>query len=332
MNKALKKALSIGVILTLMLCCFISSPEKIYAAYVDGTYGVGVSCTGGSGRGGVASASVTVSGGNIVGVTLTMTSGNYDYAYDPVTGGRISNVGGGNSAFWINYPGTYFNFTTDTTAMTQAHEITYTISLDISGVPVAGSGGGGGGYTPAPSGPSAEEIARQEREKRIKEVDAVIEKIGDPKEVTLDSEEAITAAREAVDAMAEDERKDLTKIADLEAAEAALKAIEEKIEGVDKLIEDIGEVTLESEDAIKAAREAADGLTPKEMVRLTKLGVLKDAENTLEDLKIAAAEAAAKAARQKKIMMIAGAGVVAVILIVLMVVAIRNKKKGKNNE
>ena len=167
MNKALKKALSIGVILTLMLCCFISSPEKIYAAYIDGTYGVGVSCTGGSGRGGVASASVTVSGGNIVGVTLTMTSANYDYAYDPVTLNIIhANTGSGKSQFGINYPGTSFNFKADTTAMSDSHEIEYKIYLDLSGLP---------------TGPSPEEIARQEREKRIKEVDAVIEKIGDPK-------------------------------------------------------------------------------------------------------------------------------------------------------
>ncbi len=329
MNNAFKKALSIGVILTLMLCCFISSPAKVYAAYQDGTYAVGVSCTGGSGKGGVVSASVTVSGGNIVGVTLTMTSANYDYGYDPVTGGKVYNTGGGNSAFWINYPGTYFNFVADTTAMSEPHEITYTVSLDISGVPVASSGGGSqgggsGGYTPAPSGPSPEEIARQEREKRIKEVDAVIEALGSADEVTLDSEDAIKAAREAVSILADDEQKDLTKIADLEAAEARFAELMKNVTDVDALIEGIGEVTLESEESIKEARAAVEALSSKEKLRLTRLSVLNEAEKTLERLQ--EEEAAAKAAAKKRNIIIASCAAAVAVIAIMSVMIVKNKK------
>ena len=58
------------------------------------------------------------------------------------------------------------------------------------------------------------------------------------------SEEAIAAAREAVDAFSDAEKKGLTKLSVLEEAEKTLEAIKEKIASADALIESIGEVTL----------------------------------------------------------------------------------------
>ena len=136
MKSSMKKPLSIVLILAMVLCIVFASAVSAFAAYQDGTYNVGVSCSGGSGRGGVSSATVTVSGGSITSVALTMSSGNYDYCYDPVTGATVTApAGSGNSVFYINYPGTVFDFTADTTAMSAPHEITYTVALDLSGIP-----------------------------------------------------------------------------------------------------------------------------------------------------------------------------------------------------
>ena len=327
--------MSIGVILALMLCCIFGTPAKAFADYKDGTYSVGVTCTGGSGRGGVRAASVTVSGGKISGVALTMSSANYDWAYDPVTGGKVyASTGSGASVFYINYPGQSFNFTADTTAMLDAHQITYTVSLNLSGLPSAqsgssggsgsGSGGSGGSSQGGSSGQSAAEKAAAELKKKQQAADKLIEDIG---EVTIDSEEAIAAAREAVDAFSDAEKKGLTKLSVLEEAEKTLEAIKEKIASADALIESIGEVTLDSEEAIIAAREAVDSLSAKEKVRLTKLSVLSDAENTLEDLKIAAAEAAAKAAQRKKIITYSGIGVAALVVLAVCLILAKKKRK-----
>lgn len=60
---------------------------------------------------------------------------------------------------------------------------------------------------------------------------------------------------------------------------------EKKAQAVDALIDAIGEVTLESEEAITAAREAYDALTDEQKALVKKESVLIDAENTLADLK-----------------------------------------------
>ena len=103
------------------------------AVYQDGTYAVNCSFTGGSGRGGVRAAEVTVSGGAITEVTLTMSSPNYDYAL--IEGARVeADTSSGKSRFTFPYPGSEtFLITADTTAMSTPHEIEYTVTL--SGIP-----------------------------------------------------------------------------------------------------------------------------------------------------------------------------------------------------
>ena len=314
MNKALKKALSIGACLALMLCLIFTSTASVFAAYQDGTYNVSTTCTGGSGRGGVQSATVTVIGGNPSSVALIMTSGNYDYGYDPVTGARVNApAGSGNSVFYINYPGTVFNFTADTTAMSSPHEITYTVTLDLSGIPQAWSG------------PSAEEKAKAELEKKLSAADALIEAIG---EVNLGSKEAIETAREAVDAFTEEQQKGLKNLGVLEEAEKALAAIEKKIADADALIEKIGDdINLESEGDIEAARKAVNELSEDERKELKNLTKLQSAEDIYKEVKEAAEKAAAEAARRKEILSYALAG--AVVLVAIIVVVLINVRKGK---
>ena len=334
MNKALKKALSIGASLALMLCLIFTSTISVFAAYQDGTYSVGMSCEGGSGRGGVESAMVTVIGGAPSSVALTMTSPNYDYCYDPVTGAKVmAPAGSSNSVFYINYPGTVFSFTADTTAMSQPHEITYTVYLDLSGIPEAqavdptpgggSEGQGGGGNTPA--GPSEEEKAKAELEKKLAAADALIEEIG---EVSIGSKDAIEAAREAVNAFTAEEQKGLKKLAILEAAEKTLAEIEKKIADADALIEKIGDdIGLESESDIQAAREAVNKLSEDEKKELKNLTKLQSAEDIFKEVKEAAEKAAAEAARKKEILSYIAAG--AAVFLVLVVIIIINVRKGK---
>ena len=326
MSKALKKALSIGVILALMLCCLLASPVKAFAAYQDGTYSVPVACEGGSGRGGVRQASVTVIGGSVSSVALTMSSPYYTYCYDPVTGAQIfAPAGMDNSVFYINYPGTVFSFTACTEAMQDPHEVNYTVSLDISGIPQASSGGGGG-YMP--SGPSAEEIAKAELEKKLSAADALIEEIGD---VNVGSKEAIGAARAAVDAFTEEEQKGLKKLSVLEEAEKAFAAIEKKIADADALIEKIGDdINLESEADIEAARKAVEDLTEDEAKELKNLSKLKSAEDIYKELKEEAEREAAKQAERRKIISYIVAGA-AVVLILGLVIGL-NLRKGKKKQ
>ena len=114
-------------------------------------------------------------------------------------------------------------------------------------------------------------------------VEKLIDAIGT---VTLDSEEAIKAARGAYDALTEEQKAQVgnyqilldaeAKLADLKAADAA-----------EKLIDAIGTVTLDSEEAIKAARGAYDALTEEQKAQVGNYQTLLDAEAKLADLQAA---------------------------------------------
>ena len=115
----------------------------------------------------------------------------------------------------------------------------------------------------------------------VKTVDAMIQAIG---EVTLESEDAILEAEEAVSALSSSERGELSYYSDLRRMRSELNAL--KADEVDDLIKAIGSnVTLESEAAVKAARDAYDALTKDMKVLVSKLSDLEAAEKTLERLK-----------------------------------------------
>ena len=99
-------------------------------------------------------------------------------------------------------------------------------------------------------------------------VKELIDAIG---EVTLDSGDAIDAARTAYDALTDTQKELVKNYEELTAAEEAYTNLVDAAaaKAVDDLIDAIGEVTLESGDAIKAARAAYDALTDtqKELVK-----------------------------------------------------------------
>lgn len=120
------------------------------------------------------------------------------------------------------------------------------------------------------------------------EVDNLISKISTP--VTLDSEQAIKDARAQYDALSAADKLKVTKLTDLEAAEAKLAELKGSstvtATSVDDLIGKISNpVTLDSEAAIVAARSAYDSLSDTEKAKVTKLSILEDAEAKLAELK-----------------------------------------------
>ena len=116
-------------------------------------------------------------------------------------------------------------------------------------------------------------------------VKELIDAIG---EVTLDSGDAIDAARAAYDKLPEAKKALVDNYEKLTAAEEAYTALVDAAaaKAVDDLIDAIGEVTLESGDAIKAARAAYDALTDtqKELVKnYEKLTAAEEAYTALVD-------------------------------------------------
>ena len=108
-------------------------------------------------------------------------------------------------------------------------------------------------------------------------VNNVIEKIDAIGEVTLASEEAITAARAAYEALTEAQQAEVKSYDKLTAAEARL-AVLKPAKPVEKLIDAIGEVTLGSESAIAAARTAYDNLTEAQQAEVKNYDKLTAAE------------------------------------------------------
>ena len=116
-------------------------------------------------------------------------------------------------------------------------------------------------------------------------VKELIDAIG---EVTLDSGDAIDAARAAYDALPDTKKELVKNYEKLTAAEEAYTALVDAAaaKAVDDLIDAIGEVTADSGDAIKAARAAYDALTDtqKELVKnYEKLTAAEEAYTALVD-------------------------------------------------
>ena len=114
-------------------------------------------------------------------------------------------------------------------------------------------------------------------------VEKLIDAIGT---VTLNSEEAIKAARDAYDALTEEQKAQVGNYQTLLDAEAKLADLQ-AADAVEKLIDAIGTVTLDSEEAIKAARGAYDALTEEQKELVGNYQTLLDAEAKLADLKAA---------------------------------------------
>ncbi len=120
----------------------------------------------------------------------------------------------------------------------------------------------------------------------LQAADAVEKLIDAMGTVTLDSEEAIKAARDAYDALTDAQKALVGNYQTLLDAEAKLADLQ-AADAVEKLIDAIGTVTLDSEEAIKAARDAYDALTDAQKELVGNYQTLLDAEAKLADLQAA---------------------------------------------
>ncbi|MGN0962605.1 MAG: S-layer homology domain-containing protein [Clostridia bacterium] len=129
-------------------------------------------------------------------------------------------------------------------------------------------------------------IAMKEEVKMQLAAEAVDKQIAAIGEVTLESKEAIEAARAAYDALSDEEKALVTKADTLTAAEAGLAELEKEAadkaaaKAVDDKIAAIGEVTLDSKEAIEEARAAYDALTDDQKALVEKADDLVSAEET----------------------------------------------------
>lgn len=117
-------------------------------------------------------------------------------------------------------------------------------------------------------------------------VEETIRAIG---EVTLDSGDAIAAARKAYDGASAQVQAAVTNADLLTAAEAAVRDLQ--VQKAAELIDAIGEVTLESGDAIQAARKMLGELSDEDAARVPNAAALEAADETLKTLKKQQAEA-----------------------------------------
>ena len=122
----------------------------------------------------------------------------------------------------------------------------------------------------------------------VQEVVDAIDAIDDA--ITLDSEEKINSARAAFEALSEEDQalidaETLKKLTDAEETLAGLKAISNTIGMIDSL----GKVTLDSEDAITEAQAAYDALNDEQQAQVTNYNVLLKARLELAKLKLEAA-------------------------------------------
>lgn len=131
-------------------------------------------------------------------------------------------------------------------------------------------------------------------------VAAVVEKIDALNTIDLDSKATIEAARAAYNALANEQRAQITNIDKLDAAEVAYEELltnQTVAKAVADKIAAIGTVTLESEAAIKEARAAYDALTDSQKLMVENLETLEKAEAAYKQL--AVDQAAAKAVVDK---------------------------------
>ena len=121
---------------------------------------------------------------------------------------------------------------------------------------------------------------------KVSEVEDAIAAIGT---VTLESADAITAARSLYDGSDADVQSAVTNLADLEAAETALSDL--RVGEAEDLIAAIGTVTLESADAVDAAQAALDALSDDDAAKVSNADALTAAAEQLKTLKQEQAQA-----------------------------------------
>ena len=117
-------------------------------------------------------------------------------------------------------------------------------------------------------------------EKRINDIEEAIGSIG---EVTLESEQNIKKIRNQYDTSNDKVKQGIKNYAILEEAEQVISSI--KIQNVTNLIEQIGNVTLDSKEIIDTAKSAYSKLSFEEQGLVSNYNLLEEALDKMEALK-----------------------------------------------
>lgn len=139
--------------------------------------------------------------------------------------------------------------------------------------------------------------ARVQYDELVKEKEALEDSISAIGTVTLESEAAITAARKLYDSKDADTQKRVSNYSELEVAEDALNGL--KAAEVTILINEIGVVTLDSEEKVNAALTAYNSLPAAAKDKVENADTLDAAKQTLTTLKTEAKEKEKEAALAK---------------------------------
>ena len=133
-------------------------------------------------------------------------------------------------------------------------------------------------------------LEEAETEYRADTVDALIGAVG---KVTLESGPAIEAAREAYDALDEAARDRVAQAAALTDAEEEYHrlSVADAAAKIDALIDALGEITLESRDAVAAARAALESADEEVLAAVRSPETVEQAEDELHRLEVAQAAA-----------------------------------------
>lgn len=139
----MKRVLILAAVLLIITGTVFCGDLQAFAddEYADGTYPVEFTFEGGTGKGGVEAVEAELAGGEVKTLVITMTSPNYDYC---IYYGEqyINSSKEGNSVFTVPYVEENFLLTADTVAMSQPHEIDYTVTLNMDSLWKAAEKGG----------------------------------------------------------------------------------------------------------------------------------------------------------------------------------------------
>lgn len=117
------------------------------------------------------------------------------------------------------------------------------------------------------------------------EIETIEKLIADIGEVTYNAKNAIEAARSGYDALDEKLKNAVSNYDLLVSAEETISIIEAEIKQVEEKIAEIGNITLDKEEAIKSAREAFNSLPEQSQNGVKNAKTLIKAEETLEQLR-----------------------------------------------
>ncbi len=165
--------------------------------------------------------------------------------------------------------------------------------------------------------------------------DAVMDQINALFPITLDSEEAITAAQAAFDALSDAQKALLSNTNALSNAKSEFTQLKQQHEedlsaaqAVINLIDQIGTVTLDSDPCISAAKEAYELLTNERKLLVSNYQTLRTAQSELERLKLdQQAQQAAAQNRQRDLVKYTLWGTLSLLLLLLIFLRQHHKRR-----